>query len=88
MKYCKYAVTFVALFAFFCFLILPTEAYAYLDPSAGSFIFQVIMATLLGVIFAIKIYWRKIKSLFADIFSKKQKDRKDNVQRKNSKLFS
>jgi hypothetical protein len=36
----------------------------YLDPGSGSFILQVLLATLLGAAFAIKVYWNKIKSIF------------------------
>jgi hypothetical protein len=36
----------------------------YLDPGSGSFILQVLLATILGAAFAIKVYWTKIKGLF------------------------
>jgi len=35
---------------------------AYIDPGVGSIIFQLIIATLLGGIFAVKMYWKKMKS--------------------------
>ena len=34
----------------------------YIDPGSGSFIFQLIIATLVGAIFVIKMYWKKIRS--------------------------
>ena len=37
---------------------------AYLDPGSGSFILQLVLATLLGSIFLIKTYWRKITGFF------------------------
>ena len=37
---------------------------AYLDPGSGSFILQLLLATLLGSIFLIKTYWRKITGFF------------------------
>jgi hypothetical protein len=37
---------------------------AYLDPSSGSFLIQLLIAGLVGVAFAIKMSWKKIKSLF------------------------
>jgi hypothetical protein len=46
-------------------LVLVTDASAYLDPGTGSFIFQTIIALLVGASFAIKTYWQRIKSLFA-----------------------
>ena len=36
----------------------------YLDPGSGSFILQIIVASLLGVGFLIKTYWRKITAFF------------------------
>jgi hypothetical protein len=43
---------------------------AYLDPGSGSFILQLLLATLLGSLFIIKTYWRKIKDFFGRLFSK------------------
>jgi hypothetical protein len=37
----------------------------YLDPGSGSFLIQLLLAALLGGAFAIKIYWKKIKTLFS-----------------------
>ena len=37
---------------------------AYLDPGSGSFILQLLLASLLGSIFLIKTYWRKITRFF------------------------
>jgi hypothetical protein len=42
----------------------PESGHAYLDPGAGSFIFQMLAAALLGVVFSIKLYWRKIMNIF------------------------
>ena len=55
---------------FFCSLVFAKGASAYLDPGSGSYIIQILIGTLLGGFFAIKIYWRKIKAYFS-------KDRKD-----------
>ena len=38
------------------------RGYFYLDPGSGSFIIQLLLATLIGSAFAIKIYWKKIKA--------------------------
>lgn len=40
-------------------------AHAYLDPGSGSFIYQILIASVLGAGFAIRMYWRKLKGLFA-----------------------
>jgi hypothetical protein len=45
-------------------LALAKNAYAYLNPGTGSFVFQLIIATFLGGLFTVKLYWRKIMSFF------------------------
>lgn len=37
-------------------------AYAYLDPGTGSLIVQTVIAAVIGSLFAIKIYWQKLKA--------------------------
>ena len=54
---------------FFLF-VLPSPAHAYLDPGTGSYIFQLLLAALVGLGFLIKVYWKKIKSFFARLFSR------------------
>lgn len=47
---------------------LPTVAYGYLDPGTGSYIIQILIGGVLGGIFAIGIFWKRVvagvKSLF------------------------
>ena len=38
--------------------------WAYLDPGTGSYVFQVATAALVGSLFAIKVFWGRIKSFF------------------------
>jgi len=42
-------------------LITVSDAYAYLDPGAGSIFIQVIIGALAGVGITLKIYWHRIK---------------------------
>jgi hypothetical protein len=44
---------------------------AYIDPGSGSVILQVILAGLLGMLFAIKIYFKWIVTFFKNLFSRK-----------------
>ncbi|MBN1309984.1 MAG: hypothetical protein JXB30_01105 [Anaerolineae bacterium] len=37
---------------------------AYLDPGSGSFIVQILIASLLGSALMIKAFWRQITSIF------------------------
>ena len=41
-------------------LLVPNNAFAYLDPGSGSMIFQGIVAAIFGGLFVIKTYWHKI----------------------------
>ena len=53
--------------AFFVVLgifMFPETSHAYLDPGTGSFVFQMIIAGVVGGLFAIKTFWRKIISFF------------------------
>ena len=52
--------------------LVPRTAHAYLDPGTGSYVLQLVIALLLGASFGIKIYWRRLRSAIADLFSKKQ----------------
>lgn len=36
----------------------------YLDPGTGSFIIQILLAGLLGIGVAVKVYWKKIMTYF------------------------
>ena len=37
---------------------------AYLDPGTGSLIIQVVIASVLGGLFTVKVYWGRIKAFF------------------------
>ncbi|MBN2493776.1 MAG: hypothetical protein JXR96_04210 [Deltaproteobacteria bacterium] len=48
----------------------PAAARAYLDPATGSYIFQLLVAGLLGGLLTLKLFWRNVKGFFARLFSK------------------
>jgi hypothetical protein len=50
----------------------------YLDAGAGSYFFQLLMATLLGVGFSVKLYWKKITSLWSRRFRKPSAEESDH----------
>ena len=50
------------------------KAHAYIDPGTGSYIIQVLIGGLLGAAFALKIYWKKVKAYFSNLFSKRTKE--------------
>ncbi len=45
-------------------LITPQDALAYIDPSAGGMIVQLLLAGIAGVGVVAKLYWKKITSYF------------------------
>ncbi|HEC91954.1 MAG TPA: hypothetical protein ENI51_03010 [Candidatus Atribacteria bacterium] len=54
------------------FLILPQNSFAYLDPGTGSYFFQIIIAFILGGIFGIKMFWRRITRFVKSLFTHKK----------------
>jgi len=55
----------IALVAVPALLLLSTQnAYAYLDPGTGSMILQGLIGGIAGGMFAIRLYWGKLKSRF------------------------
>jgi len=60
-------VLFISVFILFA---SAQNAYAYLDPGTGSYIFQIIIAVALGGLFAIKLLWNKIITFLKKIFGK------------------
>jgi hypothetical protein len=63
------------LFFFSVFFVFPRPVYAYVDPGTGSYIIQLVLGFVFGGLFAVKLYWGKIKQFFSNP-SKKEK-RKD-----------
>ena len=53
-------------------LLMPQAAEAYLDPGTGSFVIQVVLASLLGALFTLKSYWRVVKHNVGRLFGRHQ----------------
>ncbi len=51
-------------------MVFTPPAHAYLDPGTGSYIFQLLLAAVVGLAFVIKVFWGRIKSFFSRLFSK------------------
>ena len=52
------------------FCLQPIVAHAYLDLTTGSYVVQVVVASALGVLFAVKTYWNNIKFKLKEMFGK------------------
>ena len=46
---------------------------AYIDPGTGSYLFQLLIAGLVGAAFVIRTYRRKMSDFFSSLFSLKRK---------------
>ena len=57
------------LYAVVFFAAFPVPAYAYIDPGSGSYLFQLLAASLLGGLYAVKVYWRGIVAFVGKLFS-------------------
>jgi len=63
----------IILLLFLVILFFPKNAYAYLDPGTGSYIFQFVIAIILGLIFSLKLFWKKIVRTFLRLLKGKQR---------------
>lgn len=54
----------LALAAVMLMILLPTPAWAYIDPGTGSFVIQGIIALVVGAGVAGKMFWHRIKAFF------------------------
>jgi hypothetical protein len=63
------------LFFTLLFIFTPNISWAYLDPGTGSFIIQVVVATVVGAAVTIKMYWKKLINFFT---GKKEEDEEED----------
>lgn len=56
------------------FLVFPSVAYAYLDPGTGSYMFQIFLGFLVGLLFTVKTFWRNLKGIVLNIVKKGEKN--------------
>ena len=48
----------------FALVLMPTSAFAYLDPTTGSMVISAIVGLFASLVLAIKTYWYRIKAFF------------------------
>lgn len=76
--------SFYFLFALAVFMISTKSAQAYLDPGSGSLLFQILVGGVLSALFAIKLYYKKIKLFFKKQKPDKQEKKESDDSEKNS----
>jgi len=60
-------------------LNIPGKDNAYLDPGSGSFIIQIIIASLVGAGFLLRGYWSKLINLFRGTNSELDEDDENDL---------
>jgi len=55
-------------------LALPSTAHAYLDPGTGSYVVQLLIGTMLGGLFALGVFWRRVVAFFKRLFRRGSSD--------------
>ena len=45
----------------------PRNAQAYIDPGTGNYLLQIVLAAMFGALFALKIFWAKIKAGYLSV---------------------
>jgi hypothetical protein len=69
-------------FAAVLLLAFAGEAHAYIDPGTGSYIIQIVIGGVLAALFALKVYWARVKLFFSGLRSKKPKNDKAKTNEK------
>ena len=70
----------VCLLTISLYLFFPSSAHAYLDPGTGSYIFQLLLAGIVGFLFILKVYWKKIKAFFTSLVSREEEADTDEAE--------
>ncbi len=73
---------FLIFFSLFLFIGTAQPSHAYLDPGTGSFVFQMIVGAILGGLFTIKLYFKKIKNFLKQAFVKTDEEKDDKKHAK------
>lgn len=64
-----------------CLLIYPSDAFAYIDPGAGSTLMSVVIGLFVAVAIAVKTYWYKLKAVFSRRSSRKKEESGQDTNR-------
>ena len=55
------------------FFLLPSSAFAYIDPGSGNYIVQVLVAAFAGLVYTLGHWWRNIIGFLRRLCGKKDK---------------
>ena len=69
------------LFILFFWMVIPENAYAYLDPGTGSYLLQLLIAGLLASSLFLKNFWKNFKMSITNLTSKGRNSSKHDEQK-------
>lgn len=78
MKTKKENILVAFVFAASAMLMPGQEAQAYLDPGTGSYILQIVIASIAAVFVGMRVFWSHIKNFIFGFFLKKKPVKTDN----------
>jgi len=57
-----------------CLLVVgfSRDACGYIDPGTGSYILQILIAGIVGSLFVVKIFWKRISLFLSDLLSSRK----------------
>lgn len=67
--------------SFLIVLLLNCSAEAYIDPGTGSYVFQLLIAGLLGAAFTAKVFWRRIAAFLTGVIKRSNSSKGDDSER-------
>ncbi len=47
---------------------------SYLDPGSGSYLLQLLIAGALGALFALRLYWDRVRKFISKVFNRSEDD--------------
>lgn len=62
---------FFCIYVFILNIVLPSKAFAYIDPGTGSMVLQIIIAAVTSIFYGLIVFKNKIITLFRNIFKQK-----------------
>ena len=68
-KFLSYSISILLITAFL-FTVQTKSAHAYIDLGLGSYMLQLLMATLLASLFMVKVYWGKFTEQISRLFER------------------
>ena len=63
----------------FILIVTTRQAHAYVDLGSGSFLLQILLATLFASLFSIKMFWSRLTERISRFFSKMRSQKQDEV---------